>query len=192
MQSSFTYPVVSYETIIRLFHAILFWRHEEKAAKGIHPKFRFLTFNTVWAMLQMANILPEQRVEHLRGNRELCKLFLKQTVVLEERERDVDYLSKKAVFKHFLIRKGNRELTSGNTVNRLELCSRTKVFITPFGIREAPTLVEYVSHLLTKDTYASIWERYTAPYRNRPAVIGHLTKARNEALDKEIWGVPLG
>lgn len=189
MNSSFTYPVVSYPDIINLFHAILFWRYEEKSARGIHPRFWFTTFTAVWDILDMGHILPPTRIERLHGKKELCSLFLKRTLIVEQwDDRDWDIILADGAFKHFCIRKGNRELTSGNTVNNLELCTRTRVFVTPFGIREAPLSVESVSRMLTHESFLSLWERYTAPHRENPAPLGTLVRERNKELDEEIWG----
>ena len=189
MNSSFTYPIVSYADIINLFHAILFWRYEQKIERGVHQRFWFITFNTVWDMLSMNKTLPEKRIERLRGSRELCAPFLKKTLVVEQCDnRKWDIILESGTFKCFCIRKGNRELTHGNTINRLELCSRTRVFITPFGIRIAPGTVESISRLLTRESFLQLWETYTVPSRNDKQALGALVKVRNQELDEEIWG----
>lgn len=189
MNSSFTYSVVSYKNIVDLFHAVLFWRYEQKSKQGVQPNYWFLTFDTLWNLLDIGKILPEKRIKVLRGNKELCKMFLKRTAVVEQYdERHWDVLFTDAGFKHFCIRKSNRELTRGNTVNHLELCSRARIYITRFGVREAPSVVESIAHLLDHNQFSALWDAYTATEINE-TVLGSLMKAKNHRLDSEIWGV---
>jgi len=189
MKSSFQYPIVSHKDIINLFHAILFWRYEEKVAASIHPRFWFLTFGTVWNLLDMGQILPSSRITRLQGKREFCKLFLKKILVVEHYDdRDWKIILEGGAFRPFCIRKGSRELVRGNSVNFLELCTRTRVFITPFGIRQGPSSVEEVSSLLPREKFSSLWERYTKPYQQDKSTLSVLMKVRNKALNERIWG----
>ena len=189
MNSTLKYPIVSYVDIIDLFHSILFWRYEQKAASSIGPQFWFTSFDLVWTILDMNRILPKSRVKRLRGKRELCAPFLKKTLVVEQYDgRDWRTIMDNAGFRCFCLRKSNRELVSGNSVNHLELCSRRKVFITSFGIRTAPDVTQRVTNLLNREQFLSSWERYTLPFRDKKGVVGMLAKARNTELDAEIWG----
>ncbi len=186
MNSSFTYPVVTYPQIVNLFHAILFFRYEQKLQENIEPRFWFTTFNTVWSLLAMNCVLPEERIKNLRGNRQLCRLFLKDThVVAQWDNREWDVILNDAGLHRFCVRIGNRELTAGSTVNYLELCNRTPIFITRFGIKTASLTVRKITPLLTREQFLSAWEIYTAG--NKYGLGGRM-KSRNRKLDMEIWG----
>lgn len=189
MNSTLKYPIVSYADIIDLFHSILFWRYEQKVASGIGPQFWFTSFDLVWTILDMNQILPKSRIKRLRGKRELCAPFLKKTLVVEQYDgRDWQTIIENAGFKCFCLKRGNRELVKGNSVNYFELCSRTKVFITSFGIRTAPDVAQRVAHQLNREQFLSSWERYTLPFSDKGGVVGMLAKARNVELDVQIWG----
>lgn len=189
MNSTFTYPIVSYADIIDLLHSILFWKYEEKVEQRIATHFWFVRFDTVWALLVMCNVLPEARIAKLRGHRELCKLLLKKTLVTEAYDtRDIKTVFLQGGLMPFCVRKNNRELTSGNTVNLLELCTRRSIYITRLGIRQAPFAIERIARLLNKKQYLEAWERYIAPFvDNKPALIQRV-RSHHAALDTEIWG----
>lgn len=188
MNSSFTYPIVSYTDIIDLFHSILFWRHKQQVASGIGYHHRYTSFNPMWAILEMNNILPKQRIARLRGNQKFCKLFLQHTLVIEEwDERDWQTILERGGIQPFCVRKGNRELVAGNVVNYLELCTRTRIYITRLGVRMAPAAVERIAHLLSHEQFLAAWERYTAPPKNKASFL-KMIKMRNAKLNEEIWG----
>lgn len=137
----------------------------------------------------MSNVLPEARIAKLRGNKELCKLLLKRTLVTEVYEtRHWETVLTQGGLQPFCIRKSNRELTAGNTVNHMELCTRRSIYITRLGVRQAPIATERIARLLNKTQYIEVWERYIAPFADNKAALIQRARSYHADLDAEIWG----
>jgi|GEM_PF-1230546 len=189
-KSQYQYPIVSHSEIIDLFHAILFWRFHQKAQRHVSKRFYYLTFDTFFKIIDMARILHKRRAKKIRGNKDLCKKFLKDTYVIEFYDSNPwEKILNSAGFNRFALRKSDREMVNGNSVNPLELTSRTRIFITSYGIRSGPLSVKKIKHLLTFKAFDSIWTRFTSSFSDRNlAVLGSVMRERNAVLDEEIWG----
>lgn len=184
-----TYPIVSFQNIIDIFHAMLFWKFQQK--QGNTNRLQKGTFSLAFTVMVELGILPERRVQNIQQSKDRAKEFLKRALVLPQTDQRKFSDVPDQLGKMFILRVTSQEMVLGrNAPEPGELFSRTPIFLTPRGVAVADIAVQAVPHLITEEVFlrksAEIRARIDALHSSAKAKIAERYKQK---LDEKIWGV---
>lgn len=182
------YPIVTFQNIVDIFHAILFWKFQQN--QGNTSSLQKGAFSSAFAVMVELGILPERRVQNIQQSKDRAKEFLKRAHVLPQTDqrRFSDIPDKPG--KIFVLRVTSQEMVQGqNAPEPGELFSGTPIFLTRRGVAVADIAVQTVSHLITEEVFL----QKSAERRERLNALHSLAKAKiskryKQRLDEKIWG----
>lgn len=182
------YPIVTFQNIIDMFHAMLFWKFRQK--QGNTGSLQKGTFSSAFAVMVELGILPERRVQNIQQSKDRAKEFLKRAHAFQQWDEATLSEVPNNPKILFALRITNREMTQGrNSPESMELFSRTQIFLTPRGVAVADIAVSAISHLITEKAFlqksAEMRERLNALPSSAKTKIA---KRYKQKLDEKIWG----
>ncbi|MDP2629943.1 MAG: hypothetical protein Q8P56_00890 [Candidatus Uhrbacteria bacterium] len=158
-----TYPTVSKEEIVDMFHFFLYWRCLEKQTTGVGRRHWHTSFELFSKVIQRLSVVPERRLERLSQDRAFQKMFGARILVIQQSDyREVATILDTEKKLPLAVKITPHEQVNGNLVDSKDLFARRKIFITARGMACGTIAAKAVSRLITRDDLERVWAEITA------------------------------